>query len=40
MDDLNDLKKLSSDYETVYEWKEENKTHKMKLKITQQPHGL
>ena len=40
MEDLNDLKKLSSDYETVKEWKQENKTHKMKLTSNFTLHGL
>ena len=40
MEDLNDLKKLSSDYETIKEWKEENKTHKMRLTSNFTLHGL
>lgn len=40
MDDLNDLKKLGSDYETIKEWKEENKTHKMKIKQNYTLHGI
>lgn len=40
IEDLNDLKKLSSDYETVKEWKQENKTHKLKLIVNSTLHGL
>lgn len=39
MDDLNDLSKLSSDYETVYEWKSENKTHKIRVQVEKLLHG-
>jgi len=37
---MEDLNKLSSDYETVYEWKEETKNHKIWLNITKTLHGM